>query len=106
MKFAVYIPLVGCICNLLLALTVLRSSVRIFAHRVYLVLCICIAIWNLGQYFLFVVPVPDSQTALFWARFCWFGVIFIPVLLFHLSLLIAQVQVGRYIRYFYAFCVL
>ena len=106
MKFAVFIPLVGCICNLLLALTVLRSSVRIFAHRVYLVLCICIAIWNLGQYFLFVVPVPDNQTAIFWARFCWFGVIFIPVLLFHLSLLIAQVQVGRYIRYCYAFCIL
>jgi signal transduction histidine kinase len=104
MKFAIFIPLVGCICNLLLALTVLRSSFRIFAHRVYLGLCLCIAIWNIGQYFLFVAP--DANSGLFWARFCWFGVIFIPVLLFHLSLLIAQVPVGRYIRMFYGLCVL
>ncbi|HWB58423.1 MAG TPA: ATP-binding protein [Chthoniobacteraceae bacterium] len=104
--FAVFIPLVGCVCNLLLALTVLRSSVRIFAHRVYFFLCICIAIWNLGQYFLFVIPSNENDAALFWARFCWFGVIFIPLLLFHLSLLIAQIQVGKYIRYFYAFCFL
>lgn len=102
MKFAVYIPLVGCICNLLLALTVLRSGFRIFAHRIYLFLCLFIALWNLSQYYLFVVP--DAESGMFWARSCWFAVIFIPLLLFHLSLLIAQIPVGRYIIGFYLFC--
>lgn len=103
MSFAVYIPLVGCVSNMLLALAVLRSGVRIFAHRVYLVLCLCISIWNVAQYFLFVST--DEHSAFFWARFCWFGVIFIPLLLFHLSLLIAQIPVGRYIWGFYTFCI-
>jgi signal transduction histidine kinase len=101
MKFAAFIPLVGCICNFLLALLVLRSGYRNPACRVYFFWGMSIAVWNLGQYFLFTT---DSANALFWARFCWFGVIFIPVLLFHISLLIAQIPVGKnhYIRTIYA----
>jgi signal transduction histidine kinase len=94
------IPLVGCVLNLFLALFVLGRGHRSLAIRVYSLLGLCIAVWNLGTYFLFVVN--DQKDALFWARFLQFGVIFIPVLLFHLSLLLAQIPVGRYIYVLYA----
>ncbi|HXT40020.1 MAG TPA: ATP-binding protein [Candidatus Angelobacter sp.] len=93
------IPLAGSVLNFLLALFVLSRSYRATAIRVYSLLGICIAVWNLGTYFLFVET--NEGHALFWARFLQFGVIFIPVLLFHLSLLIAQIPVGKYIYFLY-----
>jgi len=99
-----YIPLVGAVCNILLTLFVLMNGVRTTVLRVYGLLCTCIVFWNLGSFFLF--RVTTEEEALFWARFLQFGVIFIPLALFHLSLLIAKVRVGRYIRYLYAFDIL
>src|SRR2546421_2773219 len=99
------IPLVGSVLNILLALFVFSRGYRMTVIRVYSLLGLCIAIWNLGTYFLFVVK--DDRQALFWARFLQFGVIFIPVLLFHLSLLVAQIPVGKYIPVLYALhCIL
>ncbi len=94
------IPLVGSVLNLLLALFVFSQGYRATVIRVYSLLGLCIAVWNLGTYFLFVVE--DDERARFWARFLQFGVIFIPVLMFHLSLLVAQIPVGRYIYVLYA----
>ena len=99
------IPLVGSVLNILLALFVFSRGYRMTVIRVYSLLGLCIAIWNLGTYFLFVVK--DDRQALFWARFLQYGVIFIPVLLFHLSLLVAQIPVGKYIPVLYALhCIL
>jgi signal transduction histidine kinase len=95
------IPLVGSVLNLFLALFVLGRGHRSLVIRVYSLLGLCISVWNLGTYFLFIVN--DHKDALFWARFLQFGVIFIPVLLFHLSLLLAQIPVGRYIYVLYLF---
>lgn len=103
MRFAEFIPLVGCICNLLIALLVLIYAFRGTQNRVYFFLDVAISVWNLGSFLLFMSEEHDA--ALFWARFLQFGVIPIPVLLFHLSLLIAEVKVGRYIWAAYA-CVL
>lgn len=95
MRFAAFIPLVGCVFNFLLAVFVLRSGFRNPTCRVYFFWGLSIATWNLGQYFLFVVPGNDRPEGMFWAKFCWFGVIYIPVLLFHISLLIANIHIDR-----------
>jgi signal transduction histidine kinase len=95
-----YIPLFGAAVNLLLALFVLSRSAKSIANRVYFLLGLCIAIWNFGTYRMF--EISTSEEALFWARFLQFGVIYIPALLFHLSLLVAQIRVGTYIYLLYA----
>src|SRR5439155_848216 len=92
--------LLGSIVNVLLAFFVVSRSRGTTVNRVYGLLGLCIAVWNLGTFSLF--RVEHQEMALFWARFLQFGVIFIPVLLFHLSLLVAQIPVGRYIHVLYA----
>ena len=103
MRLAALFPLVGCILNFLLAAFVARTGFRQPINRVYLLWGLAVAVWNLGQFFLFTVN--DQASASFWGRFLWMGVIFIPVTLFHLSLLIAQVPVKKYIWAIYAITV-
>src|SRR5438552_1295170 len=101
------VPLVGALCNFVLALFVLSQGTRPVVHRVYALLGLCIAIWNFGTFQMFQMSrVTNEAQAIFWARFLQFGVIFIPLLLFHLSLLIAEIPVGRYIYLLYTFCIL
>jgi hypothetical protein len=99
MKFAAIIPLVGCVWNLFLACFVLWHGFRNAAHRVYFFLGLSIAVWNLGGYFLLVGH--DPAAGIFWARLLWMGVIFIPLLLFHLSLIIAQLPVPKWVLWAY-----
>ena len=93
MKFAELIPLTGALLNFSLALFVLLQNPRAAIARVYFLLGCCLAIWNFGTFQMF--RVSDYEHALFWARFLQFGVIFIPLTLFHISALIAQVRVPR-----------
>lgn len=99
MRVAALIPLVGSIWNLLLAFFVLSRAPRATQNRVYFGLGLCIAIWNLGQFFGFTAQSQDA--GLFWVRFLWIGVIFIPMLLFHLSMLVTQTHFGKLIPIIY-----
>jgi len=101
MRIAALIPLVGCFCNLLLAILVLSRNTRSLQNRVYFLLGSFIAVWNLGQFFLFTTD--NAASALFWARFLWFGVCFIPTLLYHISMLIAQIRSGWFVVAAYVF---
>ncbi len=101
MRIATLIPLVGCICNVLLAFFVLSRAPRAIQNRVYFLLGLFISVWNLGQFFAFTTH--DKEAALFWVRFIWLGVVFIPTLLFHLSMLITQTRVGKLLVAAYVF---
>jgi hypothetical protein len=103
MRVAALIPLIAAICNLVVAVFVLTHKGRSTLSRVFLLWALSIVVWNFGTYFMFIVPQDREHDALFWARFLQFGVIFIPVSLIHLSLLIAQIRVGRAIYFLYAF---
>lgn len=104
MKFAEFGPLIGSIVNLLLAIFVLSRNTKSSVNRVYFLVGVCISVWNFGSFSLF--GATSASSALFWARFLQFGLIFGTVLLFHLSLLIAQLPVGKYIWGFYGFEIL
>ena len=101
MRIAALIPLLGCIWNLMLAFFVLSRAPRATQNRVYFFLGAFISVWNLGQFFNFTTPPSEPDVALFWVKFVWFGVIFIPMLLFHLSMLLTQTRVGRFIPIVY-----
>jgi len=93
MKFGEMIPLIGALLNLSLAIFVLIHNPRAVVSRFYFLLGLCFAIWNFGTFQMF--RVKDEADALFWARFLQFGVIMIPLLLCHISFLIAQISVPR-----------
>ena len=93
MRFAELIPLTGALLNFSLALFVLLQNPRATIARVYFLLGVSLAIWNFGTFQMF--RVSDYEHALFWARFLQFGVIFIPLTLFHISALVARVRVPR-----------
>lgn len=99
MDFAEFIPFVGCIVNVLLAIFVLSQDFRRNVNRVYFLCGIVIAGWNFGMFQLFLVS--DHASALFWVRFIHFWLVFGPPLLVHLSLLIAGIPVSRWIQLFY-----
>ena len=103
MKIIVLAPLLGAICNFSLSIFVLASDRKSRLNQVFFAWGLCITIWNLGAYGMFRSGHDGHDQALYWAHFCQYGVIFIPVTLLHLSLLIAEVKVGRYIFGLYAF---
>ncbi len=101
MNIAPYVPLAGFFINVFFALFVFSRGTRSPANRVYLLLGLSIAIWNLGSYHLFIVRTHDE--ALYWARFLQFGCIFGVVAFFHLALIVAGFSVWRWIRWLYCF---
>src|SRR5687768_17172409 len=95
MRFGELIPLIGALLNFSLALFVLFQNPRATVSRVYFVLGISFAIWNFGTFWMF--RIQTAEDALFWARFLQFGVIFIPLTLCHVSFLVAQIRIPRWI---------
>ena len=99
MRFSELIPLTAAITNLALTLFVLTRDLRSALNRAYLLWGLSITVWNLGTFFLF--SVEDESSAQFWSAFLHYGVIFLPVSLFHLCLLIAQIKPPRWLPVLY-----
>lgn len=102
MRFSELIPLTAAVTNLALTLFVLTRDLRSTLNRVYLLWGLSITVWNLGTFFMFAVK--DEESARFWSAFLHYGVIFLPISLFHLSLLIAQVRLPRWLPACYVWC--
>jgi signal transduction histidine kinase len=99
MKFYELIPLTAAVTNLALTLFVLTRDLRSTLNRVYLLWGLSITVWNLGTFFMF--SVEREAAARFWSAFLHYGVIFLPVSLLHLSVLIAQVKLPRWLPVLY-----
>ena len=113
MKSAELIPLVAAIVNFGLTLFVFSKRLRSTLSWVYILWGLSLTIWNAGTFFMFRVSdphsalyLPDPHSALPLARFLQFGVIFLPISLAHLCWMIAQIPVGRFIRWLYAIHIL
>ena len=104
MRFLEDLSLLGGIANIFLAVFVLSRGWGNTAHRVYFFLGLAIGIWNIGSSRMF--SVASAEEAYRYARLLQFGVIFTPVLLFHLSILIADLRYRKYIGPIYGFAAL
>jgi len=100
MNFFQYIPLVAALSNFVVTLLVVCRDPRPALNRIFALWGISLTVWNLGTFYMF--RVTNQDDALFWARFLQYGVIFIPISLFHLSLLIAHIQPPKYFKWLYA----
>ncbi len=101
MKFLALAPLLGAICNFLLSIFVLASDRKSPLNQIFFLWGISITVWNAGTFALF--STTSQADAAVWAHWLFYGVIFIPITLFHLSLRIAQIEIGKYIFALYAF---
>jgi len=102
MKFAAIIPITAAIVNLAVTFFVLTRNLRARVNWVYLLWGLSITVWNLGVAFLFKKEQPTAE-AIIWAQVVQFGVVFLPISLFHLCLLVAQVPPPKLLRYLYCF---
>jgi len=78
--------------NALLTVLVLLRDFRSKLHRIYMALGIATTLWNLGVFHL--SQNISSSDAFFWAKMLQLGVMFIPVILFHICMVITRVQTG------------
>jgi len=81
--------------NAALTLMVLSRDFRSKLHRIYLGWGVAVTLWNLGVFHLsrpFGSITQDD--AFFWAKVLQLGIMFIPVILFHLCMVLAQVRTG------------
>src|SRR5882724_7211833 len=103
MRFSELIPLSAAIINFILALFIFSRDHRSTLNRVYLLWGVSITVWNSGVFVLMGIPQDEEyrQRALFWARFLQFGVIFLPISLFHLCHLIIKAPLRKRLAVLY-----
>lgn len=84
--------LAATLCNAVLTVLVLIRDPRSTLNRIYMAWGVAVTLWNLGVYHLSQDITPAD--AFFWAKVLQLGVMFIPVILFHLCMVIAQIRAG------------
>ncbi|MFH1610743.1 MAG: histidine kinase dimerization/phospho-acceptor domain-containing protein, partial [Patescibacteria group bacterium] len=79
------LPLLSSIFVLFLGLLVWGKNYKSKMHVIFGLICLSISIWMLGTYKMFSTNIP--MEILHWDRFLYIGVIFIPILMYHFSLI-------------------
>ena len=99
MNAAQLVPFTAAAVNLALTGFVASSGLRSLSIRVFLLWGISMVVWNTGTGFMF--RVESQADAEFWARFLQFGVIFLPVSLFHLCRILAGLPKSKVVYWSY-----
>lgn len=101
MSFASLIPIAGGALNTFFGFFVFARSPKATPNRIYLVIGLFIAAWNLASYHLLTTDTAESAT--FWARFLHAALLIGIVAFFHLMLHIARFRAGRWLVVLYVF---
>ncbi len=80
------IPLIGAILMFFLALFILFKNKKKSLNLIFSLVCLSIAIWLFGTSMMF-LNVGKKDLAIFWDRICYIGVVFIPTLMYHFSVI-------------------
>lgn len=83
-----YIPLLSCIFVFGLGLFVLAKQGSKPVKAIFFCLCLVVSVWLFGTFMMF--STVDDRLAIFWDRFIYAGVVFVPPLMHHFSLLITR----------------
>ncbi|HEV7924277.1 MAG TPA: ATP-binding protein [Verrucomicrobiae bacterium] len=78
--------------NVVLTVMVVARDYRSKLHRIYLGWGIAVTLWNLGVFHLSLAIKSDE--AFLWAKLLQLGIMFIPVIIFHLCMVIGQARTG------------
>jgi len=84
------LPLACAIFVLLFGLFVFTKNVRSRIHQLMFGFCLSMFMWMLGTFFLFGFRHANPESAIFWDRFVYAGVVFMPSLMHHFSLIFSK----------------
>ena len=92
MTFTIYsiLPLVSSICLFLFGFFVITRNIRSPINQPFFLLCFSTGLWALGYSFMYASH-TEAQ-ALFWARFGYLGVIYIPISLYHFTVIFLKLR--------------
>ncbi|CAM2833699.1 sensor histidine kinase [Rariglobus hedericola] len=99
MNFFSTAPLIAAAGNLLIAIFVLLQAPGQKLNRIFFFFGICLTLWTFGAFMMF--RVSDAEDALVWARLLHVGVIFLPILLFELSMQITRSPLIKFMPLLY-----
>ncbi|HJQ75591.1 MAG TPA: ATP-binding protein [Gaiellaceae bacterium] len=95
MRYHALVPLMAAVVNLVLSVPVLRQGLRTPMLRVFTLMTLAIASWNLDIFALYYFT--DPEAAEWWSRVFRTGICFAPVFAFHASLVLAESCRGRWL---------
>jgi signal transduction histidine kinase len=79
--------------NVVLTVMVVARDYRFKLNRIYLGWGVAVTLWNLGVFHLSLDDIGPAE-AFFWAKVLQLGIMFIPVIIFHLCMVIGQARTG------------
>ena len=85
MNFIDFLPLISAVFVFYLGLVVFWKDVRARINFTFFLLVLAIVVWLFGTFMMFVYG-ENKGSAIFWDRFVYSGVIFIPVFMYHFNL--------------------
>ena len=77
------VPLIAALANVVIWVATLSQGVSQRVIRIFSVLCLCVASWNLGMFSLY--HFPDPESAEWWSRIFRTGMIFAPPVAYHFA---------------------
>ncbi len=92
------LPLVGAIFVYTLGFFVWIKKIRDPLSILFFCYCFVISMWLFGTFKLF--NAQTDELAIFWDRFIYVGVAFIPIFLYHFGLIYCQVRSQKYVLWF------
>jgi signal transduction histidine kinase len=104
MSFIKFLPLLSCLFVFTLGLFVLAKKSPKAIKIIFFLFCLVVSVWLFGTFMMF--RTTEDYLAIFWDRFIYAGVVFVPALMHHFSLLFTKRKNQRlllYINYGLAF---
>lgn len=87
------LPLISAIFVISLGLFVLSRDVQSKLNILFSLFCLSVSIWLFGTFMMF--KVTADEEIIFWDRFIYIGVVFIPIFMHHFSLVFAKITTQR-----------
>ncbi|MEK7625464.1 MAG: ATP-binding protein [Patescibacteria group bacterium] len=85
-----FLPLVGSLLVFILGLFVWLTKTKDWLHIIFFLYNFTISIWLFGTFMLF--NSTNDIDALYWDRFIYIGVVFIPIFLYHFGLIYCEIK--------------
>lgn len=97
MSFLKFLPLISCFFVLTLGIFVLAKKSPRAVKIIFFLFCLVVSVWLFGTFMMF--RTTQDYLAIFWDRFIYAGVVFVPALMHHFSLLITRRKNQRLLLY-------
>ncbi|MBU4457895.1 MAG: hypothetical protein KJ902_04040, partial [Candidatus Omnitrophica bacterium] len=89
------LPLIISLIHLIIGFFIFVKNQKSIINRTFALECIAVSIWLFGYFIAYSCSEP--KTALFWCKFAYFGVMFIPVFFYHFTVSFFDIRNKKFI---------